>query len=163
LGPRRRLQVEVGCDAAVFASAPPERRGARPGRDCTVAAPRPRSFLRAEDGRRPSPGSARSLGAGTRQNTVFVDCPPRPRALTVNAGDQIEVWTNGRFRSCVHRVANPPPGSDSARLSLVLFTGPRPETSLAPLPSCVSADRPAKFAATTSGAHLLAKIAASEA
>jgi len=157
------LQVEVGCDAAVFASAPPERRGARPGRDCTVAAPRPRSFLRAEDGRRPSPGSARSLGAGTRQNTVFVDCPPRPRALTVNAGDQIEVWTNGRFRSCVHRVANPPPGSDSARLSLVLFTGPRPETSLAPLPSCVSADRPAKFAATTSGAHLLAKIAASEA
>mmetsp|Transcript_23151 Transcript_23151/g.69610 ORF Transcript_23151/g.69610 Transcript_23151/m.69610 type:complete len:366 (+) Transcript_23151:80-1177(+) len=120
------LQVEVGCDAAVFASAPPERRG-------------------------------------TRQNTVFVDCPPRPRALTVNAGDQIEVWTNGRFRSCVHRVANPPPGSDSARLSLVLFTGPRPETSLAPLPSCVSADRPAKFAATTSGAHLLAKIAASEA
>ena len=100
---------------------------------------------------------------GTKPGTVFVDCKPQPRALTVNAGDQIEVWTNGIFKSCIHRVANPPPGCPYARLSLVLFTGPQPDTPLAPLPTCVSDDRPAKFAPTTSGDHLLAKIAASEA
>ena len=100
---------------------------------------------------------------GTRPGTVFVDCKPECRALTVNAGDQIEVWTNGVFKSCVHRVANPPPGCPYARLSLVLFTGPQPETPLAPLPTCVTADRPAKFPATTSGAHLQAKIKASTA
>ena len=101
--------------------------------------------------------------AGTRPGTVFVDCAPAPRALTVNAGDQIEVWTNGVFKSCVHRVGNPPPGSDSSRLSLVLFTGPKPDTPLAPLATCVTPENPARFPATTSGEHLLAKIAASEA
>ena len=107
--------------------------------------------------------SSDAARAGTKPGTTFVDCTPAPRALTVNAGDQIEVWTNGTFKSCIHRVANPPPGSDSARLSLVLFTGPQPDTALAPLPTCVSPENPAKFPATTSGEHLLAKIAASEA
>lgn len=103
--------------------------------------------------------------------TVFVPCPPQPRALTVNAGDLIEVWTNGAFKSCRHRVANPPLGSDSARLSLVLFTGPHPATPLAVLPSCSGAgpggravgvhhaaapDRP-----LTAGEHLAQRLRAS--
>jgi len=59
----------------------------------------------------------------------FVDCRPVARGFTVNAGDLIEVWTNGVFRSCVHRVANPTRGvAADARLSLVMFTGPTPDT-----------------------------------
>ena len=58
---------------------------------------------------------------------MFVPCTPVPGALTVNAGDQIQILTNGIFRSCVHRVANPDPSDATARLSLVLFTGPRPD------------------------------------
>ena len=42
---------------------------------------------------------------GSRENSMFVPCTPVPGALTVNAGDQIQILTNGIFRSCVHRVA----------------------------------------------------------
>ena len=112
----------------------------------------------------------------------FVDCPPVARGFTVNAGDLIEVWTNGVFRSCVHRVANPTArdvgdggngggnggggggggfATTDARLSLVMFTGPTPDTLLTPIPSCVSVDNPAPDSpVTTAGQHLLGKIEA---
>ena len=90
---------------------------------------------------------------------MFVPCTPVPGALTVNAGDQIQILTNGLFRSCVHRVANPDPSDATARMSLVLFTGPRPDARLAPL----AALGPPKWAPTTSGEHVKAKIAAAAA
>ena len=96
---------------------------------------------------------------GSRENSMFVPCTPVPGALTVNAGDQIQILTNGIFRSCVHRVANPDPSDATARLSLVLFTGPRPDARLAPL----AALGPPKWAPTTSGEHVKAKIAAAAA
>ena len=75
------------------------------------------------------------------------------------APHQIQILTNGLFRSCVHRVANPDPSDATARLSLVLFTGPRPDARLAPL----AALGPPKWAPTTSGEHVKAKIAAAAA
>ena len=96
---------------------------------------------------------------GSRENSMFVPCTPVPGALTVNAGDQIQILTNGIFRSCVHRVANPDPSDETARMSLVLFTGPRPDARLAPL----AALGPPKWAPTTSGDHVRAKIAAAAA
>jgi len=54
--------------------------------------------------------------------------------LIINAGDLWPVITEGRWMSAIHRVANPlPQHYGLARLSLVFFTGPRPDTPLEPL------------------------------
>lgn len=37
-------------------------------------------------------------------NSTWLPVPPRPGAIIVNAGDQIEFWSNGNFRSANHRV-----------------------------------------------------------
>jgi len=36
----------------------------------------------------------------------WIDAPPRAGALIINVGDLLTRWTNGRFRSAVHRVVN---------------------------------------------------------
>lgn len=89
------------------------------------------------------------------------DCPPVPGAFTINAGDLIQAWTNDEFLSNVHRVANPPPGDEHARISLVVFTGPGNDTIVEPLPTCVSPERPAKYARISAGEHLRKKLQAS--
>ena len=37
---------------------------------------------------------------------AWVDVPPMPDCLILNAGDMCERWTNGRFKSVLHRVVN---------------------------------------------------------
>ena len=77
-------------------------------------------------------GEASEDRRGSRENSMFVPCTPVPGALTVNAGDQIQILTNGIFRSCVHRVANPDPSDATARMS-PHSSRPRPDARLAPL------------------------------
>lgn len=48
----------------------------------------------------------------------WIDAPPRPGALIINVGDLLTRWTNGRFRSAVHRVVNV---SGNERISIPQF------------------------------------------
>ncbi len=61
-----------------------------------------------------------------------------PGTLVINAGDLIQRWTNDRWVSNVHRVANPLRGltGSTRRLSVVLFTGPNADAQIATLPGC---------------------------
>jgi isopenicillin N synthase-like dioxygenase len=91
------------------------------------------------------------------------DVPPHPEAFVVNVGDLMSRWTNGRWRSTLHRVINPPrelTGS-TQRLSMVAFTGPDGATEVSCLPSCVSADNPARYEPVNAQAYVQAKLAAS--
>ena len=59
----------------------------------------------------------------------------------------------------MHRVVNPP--RDKARLdrlSLVFFHQPNYDAVIECLPSCIGPDNPARYARTTSGAHITAKL-----
>ena len=79
--------------------------------------------------------------------------------LVVNGGDLTEVWTNGRWRSAPHRVV-PVVGANGAsrdRSSAAFFTGPDRDAVVAPIVRPGDAPR---FAPTTAGAHLDAKLAA---
>ncbi len=85
------------------------------------------------------------------------DVIPQDDALVINVGDALAVWTNDRWPSTIHRVV-PPPAGAPARRSFAFFQDGNPDAPLACLPSCCSAERPARYAASTLGAHLHAKV-----
>ena len=72
---------------------------------------------------------------------AWIDVPPLPGALIINAGDQIEQWTNGHFRSANHRVVMT---SATARYSTAFFTYFSWHALVEALPQFVSASRPAE-------------------
>ncbi len=75
---------------------------------------------------------------------VWYTVPPRKGALLVNAGMLIERWTNGLYKSALHRVTLSKDRTHS-RLSIVYFTSPKDHTCVKPLEQCCSKDLPPKF------------------
>lgn len=90
----------------------------------------------------------------------WVDVPVVPGSFVVNIGDLMMQWTNDRWISTLHRVANPPrdKARDSLRQSLVFFHQPNYDAMIECLPGCADADHPAKYAPVSSGDHLLSKF-----
>jgi isopenicillin N synthase-like dioxygenase len=68
------------------------------------------------------------------------DVPVIPGSFVVNQGDLMARWTNNRWRSALHRVANPPKEANggSRRLSIIFFHHPNYDTTVACLPTCVA-------------------------
>jgi isopenicillin N synthase-like dioxygenase len=94
---------------------------------------------------------------------VWHDVPPLAESFVINVGDLMSRWTNGRWRSTLHRVINPPrhlTGS-TQRLSMVMFVSPGDDAEIACLPSCCDAAHPAKYGPVRAGAYVRGKIEAS--
>jgi len=79
-------------------------------------------------------------------------------SVLVNTGDLMERWSNGRFRSTLHRVR--PIEGNRDRYSMALFVDPDTAVEVDCIPSCVSTDRPARYPIITAGEHIRQKIAA---
>ena len=90
---------------------------------------------------------------------AWIDVPPRTDAVVVNSGDMLERWTNGKYKSTMHRVIAKTGHRD--RLSIAMFIDPDTDALIEALPSCVSSDNPARFAPISAGAHLQARLEAS--
>ncbi|TPG36654.1 isopenicillin N synthase family dioxygenase [Mycolicibacterium hodleri] len=87
---------------------------------------------------------------------------PSPGALLVNLGDALARWTNDRWISTMHRVAAPRVnGTLVPRRSAAYFHDGNIDAVIAPLPTCVSSDRPALYEPVTIQEHLRAKLAGS--
>jgi isopenicillin N synthase-like dioxygenase len=91
------------------------------------------------------------------------DVPPLAESFVINVGDLMSHWTNGRWRSTLHRVINPPrhPTGSTQRLSMVMFTAPSDDAEIMCLPTCCDAANPPRFAPVTAGAYIRGKIEAS--
>ncbi|MFT4267640.1 MAG: 2-oxoglutarate and iron-dependent oxygenase domain-containing protein [Xenophilus sp.] len=90
------------------------------------------------------------------------DVAPVPGSFVINVGDLMSRWTNGLWRSTLHRVVNPPPDARGRRrLSMVAFTGPAPQTEVAVLPSCVSPGRPPRYGPVVAQDYVRRKLEAS--
>ena len=89
---------------------------------------------------------------------AWVDVQAVAGSFVVNIGDQMMRWTNDRWRSTRHRVVNPPRAAGS-RLSLCYFVEPRHDAVIECLPTCQSAERPAKYPPITAGAYMVEKFA----
>ena len=93
------------------------------------------------------------------QHNEWVSVAYEPDLVVVNSGDLLERWTNGRYRSTRHRV--PPQTGGRDRYSIALFVDPDSAVEITPFASCIDAEHPCEYLATTAGAHIQAKITAS--
>lgn len=66
----------------------------------------------------------------------------------VNIGNTLARWTNDRYVATPHRVLNT---SGHDRYALPFFYGPRPESVVVPLASCIGPGRPARYEPITFG------------
>ncbi len=90
------------------------------------------------------------------KNGEWVDVPIVPGTYIINLGELLARWTNDRWVATLHRVVAPPVDklAGSRRQSLVFFHNPNYDAEIACIPTCRSADQPAKYPPTTSGEHL---------
>lgn len=83
------------------------------------------------------------------------DINPRPGQLVMNLGDTMRRWTNDRWRSSKHRVANPPRElAHTARISLGYFQKPNFRAMLVPFPGMSDAANPPRYPAMTVGEYM---------
>jgi len=81
---------------------------------------------------------------------------PLPHAFVVNIGDMMEVWTNGLWKSTVHRVIHT---GTQYRVSVPFFLEPGFETFVEPLECCVEGPGGVSdYEGVVYGKHLVSKI-----
>lgn len=69
--------------------------------------------------------------------------PPRiPGTFVVNTGEMLGRYSNDRYTPTPHRVIN---DNNALRHAIPLFYGPGLNTVIKPVPTCVSADNPARY------------------
>ena len=102
-------------------------------------------------------GSAEGLEI-QRPRGNWLHAPSVSGAAIVNVGDLLTRWTNGQFRSVLHRVVLPKGhAAQRSRYSATLFYEPKHEVVISCLPPCQSATRPAAYGPITVGEHLEAR------
>ena len=82
---------------------------------------------------------------GPAEEPTWIDASPPDEHVIINTGIMLERVSNGIIPSGWHRVVADP-DHHGERYSVVQFCHPTPWTILAPLPSCVDAEHPARFA-----------------
>ena len=105
------------------------------------------------------------------RSDTFHAVTPIQGTVLVNVGDLMERWSNGRWRSTVHRVVAPTTSADGdadtsgdmckARYSVPFFATADPNTVIEALPGCWSAENPKKHEAVTAWGYVQMRMAAS--
>ncbi|KAI4967920.1 hypothetical protein ZWY2020_010566 [Hordeum vulgare] len=81
-------------------------------------------------------------GTQVRKGDAWVTVQPVPGSFLVNVGDQIQIMSNGRYRSVEHRaLAN----SDKERFTIAFFCNPRGDLPVAPASEPVGPGSPALY------------------
>jgi isopenicillin N synthase-like dioxygenase len=95
-----------------------------------------------------------------RRDGKWIAITALPDQLIVNVGDMLERLTNGKLKSTIHRVVNPPTHlMNTPRYSIPFFMHPRSEMTLAALPQCVDQANPKKWEDITAGEFLDQRLA----
>ncbi|KAK8595692.1 hypothetical protein V6N13_000388 [Hibiscus sabdariffa] len=69
----------------------------------------------------------------------WITVPVIPHALVVNLGDQMQIMSNGIFKSPVHRVVT---NTDKLRISVAMFNEAEPEKEIGPVEALIDDNRP---------------------
>lgn len=85
--------------------------------------------------------------------TAVKDC------LIVNVGDMLQRYTNGRLKSTIHRVVNPPKEQlKQPRYSVPFFMHANPDMQLNCLSTCINEDNPKQFEDITAEGFLMQRL-----
>lgn len=103
-----------------------------------------------------SPDS-RGLQAQNRQGE-WVDVVSSGDHFIINIGDLMMNWTNDRWLSTLHQVVPHPETLGKRRQSMAFFHNPNPDALIEVIPTCQSADNPAKYEPIPAKTHLEMKI-----
>ncbi|KAJ8649256.1 hypothetical protein MRB53_002279 [Persea americana] len=76
----------------------------------------------------------RVAGLQLLKDGEWVDVPPMNHSIVINLGDQVEVITNGKYKSVMHRVVAQ---TDGNRMSLASFYNPGSDAVIFPAPALV--------------------------
>lgn len=68
----------------------------------------------------------------------WIDVPPMRHSIVINLGDQLEVITNGKYKSVEHRVIAQPDGN---RMSLASFYNPGSDAVIYPAPELLKEEK----------------------
>jgi isopenicillin N synthase-like dioxygenase len=85
----------------------------------------------------------------------WIDAIPVENTFVCNIGDCLMRWSNDIYTSTPHRVTN---RSGVMRHSLAFFFDPNPDALIACLPTCQSAERPARYAPVTAADYLRQRL-----
>ncbi|CAG7908139.1 hypothetical protein BRARA_D02335 [Brassica rapa] len=81
-------------------------------------------------------------GLQVRRGDCWVTVKSVPNALIVNIGDQVQILSNGIYKSVEHQVVV---NSGMDRVSLALFYNPRSDIPIGPVKELLTKDRPALY------------------
>ena len=90
----------------------------------------------------------------------WIDMPPIAGAFVINIADLFARWTNGLYRSSLHRASNFNI-SGRARISLPLFFNPHFNARIECLPTCQGPGNPPKYEPVEAGPYVQALISQS--
>lgn len=82
----------------------------------------------------------RQSGLQIETDDGWADVPPVPGTFVVNAGELLELATDGYFRAAVHRVVTPPAGVDRLSTAFFLGAGLDVRVPVLPLPDDLAAE-----------------------
>jgi isopenicillin N synthase-like dioxygenase len=91
-----------------------------------------------------------------RRDGAWLAAPHVPGAFICNIGDCLMRWTNDVYVSTPHRVVN---RGGRERYSVAFFLDPNPDAVIDCLPTCVTPDRPARYAPVTGADYLAGRLA----
>lgn len=81
-------------------------------------------------------------GLQVRKGDKWIGVKPLANAFVINVADQIQILSNGIYKSVEHRVVT---NMDKPRMSVACFFGPREEIKIAPLSKLVTESHPALY------------------
>ena len=97
-----------------------------------------------------------------RRDGTWIFVPPVDGGVVVNVGDCLMRWSNDVLRSTPHCVLRDPRLSEGdtepERYSLVFFTNPSRETTVACLPTCTGPDAPPKYPPINAHEYVVGRI-----
>ena len=90
------------------------------------------------------------------QHGNWQDVEPDKSVVLINSGDLLERWTNGKYRSTLHRVK--PMTRGRGRLSIAFFVDPDSDTEVKVPDSFIDADTPRKFSEVNAGDYIRGRL-----